>query len=134
MRKLVIPSAAAFLIALCQSAFAEPPKKQTRQQLPFLEQKLIGEWQGRIACDGRLILRADGGYDLKQFGPAPYDSAGKWKIQSDATGITLVLTCWTSEVDDEVGRAMKFKLDRISASELAIRHGLETGGRYRRAK
>src|SRR5690242_20170500 len=98
MKTVILSAAAVLWVGLAHVALAEPPAKERGKELAALEQKLLGAWQGRIGCDGRLVFQADGTYELKQYGPAPYDSAGAWKVCWDALPPTLVLTCKTSQV------------------------------------
>jgi len=105
-----------------------------RKELATLEQKLLGAWKGQIGCDGRLLFRADGTYEFKEYGPAPDDSAGTWKVRWDALPPTLVLTCKTSEVPEEVGKTMEVKLIQLDDKSLAFKYADQTVGHYTRVK
>ena len=115
--------AAFVLLVTVAAGFAEPPA---------LARRRVGDWKGRIACDGTLHLRADGTYALKAYGPAPYDSAGVWKLRGDAVPATLVLTCKSSEVEDEVGKSMQFKLVKLDNANLDIEYDSQLVGHYTR--
>jgi len=108
-----------------------------KKALAALEQKMLGAWKGQIGCDGRFHFRADGTYALTDYGPAPYDSAGTWKVRWDALPPTLVLTCKTSEVRDEVGKTTEVKLIKLDDKSLAIEYANPNGspsGHYTRVK
>jgi hypothetical protein len=133
MKTITISAAAALLVGLAQVVLAQTP----RQEFTALEQKMLGEWKGQTGCDGRLVFRADRTYELKEYGPAPYDSAGTWKVRWDALPPTLVLTCKTSEVRDEVGKATEVKLIKLDDKSLAIEYMNQNGnppGQYTRVK
>jgi hypothetical protein len=117
-------------IGLAQVVLAEPPEKE----LATLEKKMLGVWKGRSGCDGRLVFRADGTYELTDYGPAPYDSAGTWKVRWDALPPTLVLTCRTSEIPDEVGKTMEVKLIKLDDKSLAFKYASKEVGQYTRVK
>jgi hypothetical protein len=103
-----------------------------RKDLAALEQKIHGEWKGRIGCDGRFVFRADGTYMLTDYGPAPDDSAGTWKLRWDALPPTLVLTCKTSEIPADVGKSTEVKLIKLDDKSLAIEYADEAVGHYAR--
>jgi len=71
MKMVVAPAAAVLLAGLAQVVLAEPPGKERGKELAALEQKMLGAWKGRVGCDGRLVFRADGTYELTEYGPAP---------------------------------------------------------------
>ncbi len=98
---------------------------------------MLGVWKGRTTCDGRLVFRADGTYELTEYGPANDDSAGTWKVRWDALPATLVLTCKTSEIQDEVGKTTEVKLIKLDDKSLAIEYANQNGspsGEYTRVK
>jgi hypothetical protein len=108
-----------------------------KKELRALEQKLLGAWKGQIGCDGRLLFRADGTYELTEYGPAPSDSAGTWKVRWDALPPTLALTCKTSELPDEIGKTTEVKLVKLDDKSLAIEYANPNGspsGHYTRVK
>jgi hypothetical protein len=105
-----------------------------RKERAALEQKLVGEWKGRIGCDGRFLFRANGTYELTEYGPAPDDSAGTWKVRWDALPPTLLLTCKTSEIADEVGKTTEVKLIKLDDKSLAIEAADQSLGHYTRVK
>ena len=133
MKMVIVPAAAVLLVGLAQAVLAERPEKE----LAVLEKKMLGAWKGQTGCDGNFLFRADGTYELTGYGPAPYDSAGTWKVRWDALPPTLVLTCKTSEVPDEVGKTMEVKLIKLDATSLAIEYTSQNGnppGHYTRVK
>src|SRR5713226_3235066 len=130
MKMMLVPAAAVLLVGLAQEDLAEQPGKD----LAALEQKMLGVWKGRTTCDGRLVFRADGTYELTDYGPAPYDSAGTWKVRWDALPATLVLTCKTSEIPDAVGKTTEVKLIKLDDKSLAFKYASKEVGRYTRVK
>ena len=80
MKIVIVPAAAVLLVGLAQMVLAEPPGKERAA----LEQKMLGSWKGQTTCDGRLLFRADGTYQLTEYGPASNDSKGTWKVRWDA--------------------------------------------------
>jgi hypothetical protein len=136
MKRIIVPVATVLLVALAQVVFAEPPGKERGKELAALEEKMLGEWKGR-GCDGRFIFRADGTYELKEYGPAPHDSAGTWKVRWDALPPTLVLTCKTSEIPEVVGKTTEVKLINLDDKSLTIDYvnqNSSPSGQYTRVK
>jgi hypothetical protein len=117
-------------IGLAQVVLVEPSEKE----LAALEKKVHGVWKGRGGCDGRLVFRADGTYELKEYGPARYESAGTWKVRWDALPATLVLICKTSEIPELVGNTMEVKLIKLDDKNLAFKYPSKEVGHYTRAK
>jgi hypothetical protein len=111
-----------------------PSGKERGKELAALEKKMLGIWKGRGGCDGRLVFRADGTYELTEYGPAPYDSAGTWRVRWDALPATLVLTCKTAEVPDAVGKTMEVKLINLDDNRLAFKYASNEIGHYTRVK
>ena len=134
MRTVIVPAVAVLLVGLAQVVLAEPPGTGRGKELVALEQKVLGAWKGRIGCDGRLVFRADGTYELTEYGPAPYDSAGTWKVRWDALPATLILTCKTSEIPDEVGKITEVKLIELDDKSLAFKYATKYVGHYSRVK
>jgi hypothetical protein len=133
MKMVVVPAAAVLLVGLAQAVSAERPGKE----LAVLEKKLLGAWKGQTGCDGNFLFRVDGTYELTEYGPAPYDRAGAWKVRWDALPPTLVLTCKTSGIPDEVGKTTEVKLIKLDDKSLAIEYGNQNGsppGHYTRVK
>jgi hypothetical protein len=98
---------------------------------------MLDAWKGQTGCDGSFLFRANGTYELREYGPAPYDSAGTWKVRWDALPPTLVLTCKTSEIADEVGKTTEVKLTKLDDKCLAIEYANQNGsppGHYTRVK
>jgi hypothetical protein len=129
----VVAFAALLTVGLAQAAQAEPPKGE----LAALERKLVGVWDGQGGCDGKLVIRADGTYQLTGYGPAGDDSAGRWKVRWDALPPTLVLTCSKSGVAEEVGKAVELQLLRLNDKTLKVGYANPNGspsGEYLRAK
>jgi hypothetical protein len=101
-----------------------------------LEKKLVGSWIGG-GCDGKLSLRADGTYELTDYGPAGDKSKGVWKVQWDALPPTLVLTCKESEIKEHVGQAIELEILKLNDQQLKVGYGGRNGsppGEYTRAK
>jgi hypothetical protein len=133
MNAVIVPAASVLLIGWAHVTAAEPPGKA----LAALEQKMLGAWKGRTTCDGCLIFRADGTYQLTGYGPASCDSAGTWQVRGDALPATLVLTCKTSDIPAEVGKATEVRLAKLDDESLAIEYANQNGspsGRYSRVK
>ena len=133
MKMVIVPAAAVLLVGLAQAVLAERPEKE----LAVLEKKMLGAWKGQTGCDGNFLFRADGTYELTEYGPAPHDSAGTWKVRWDALPPTLVLTCKAAEIPDEVGKTTEVKLIKLDAKSLAIEYTSQNGnppGHYTRVK
>jgi hypothetical protein len=108
--------------------------KEREKELAALEKKMVGAWKGQSPCGGTFLFRADGTYELTGYGPAPYDTAGTWAVRWDALPPTLVLTCKTSEVAEEIGQITELKLSRLDDEGLAVQYANETVHRYARSK
>jgi hypothetical protein len=134
MKMAIMPAAAVLLIGLAQAVWAEPPGKERAKELAALEQKIIGAWKGQTGCAGNFLFRTDGTYELTGYGPAPYDSAGVWKVRWDALPPTLVLTCKASEVEEEVGKSIDVKLMKLDEKNLQIEYANDFRAEYARVK
>jgi len=136
MKLVIVWAAAVLLVGLAQVVSAEPPAKERGKELAALEQKLLGTWKGQTACAGNYLFHADGTYELTGYGPAAGDTAGTWRVRWDALPPTLVLTCKTSELQEEVGQSTEVKLIRLDGEGLAVKHANQTPEveRYARAK
>ena len=133
MKTVIVPAAAVLLVSLAQMVLAEPPGKE----LAALEQKMFGTWKGQTTCDGRIVFRPDGTYQLTEYGPASNDSKGTWRVRWDALTATLVLTCKSSEVPEEVGKTTEVKLVKLDDKSLAIEYAnqdVSPSGHYTRVK
>jgi hypothetical protein len=133
MKMALVPAAAVLLVGLAQAVLAEPPGKE----LAALEKKMLGAWKGQTGCDGSFLFRADGTYELTAYGPAPHDSAGTWAVRWDALPPTLVLTCQTAEIPDQVGKTTEVKLIKLDDNSLAIEYANQSAspsGQYTRMK
>jgi len=133
MSKLIIP-AIAVLAGLGQPGLAAPLGKERVKDLTSLEQKIVGVWEGQTGCAGNIHFHADGTYELKGYGPAPYDTAGTWTVRGDALPAILILTCKTSGVAEEIGRTKELSLTRLDGENLAVEHGSQTVDGYARVK
>jgi len=102
--------------------------------LTAIEQKLLGAWTGQTGCAGSFLFRTDGTFELTGYGPAPYDSAGTWKVRCDTHPATLFLTCRSSEVPEEVGTTTELKLVEVDTKRLAFQRGKQDTDRYARGK
>src|SRR5262249_55597743 len=134
MKTRMVAAVAAILAGMAQALAADLPANGQSTELAGPEQKLIGAWQGRIGCDGRLVIRADGGYELLDYGPAPYDSAGTWKVRWDVLPPRLILTCNRSDVEDEVGTSREVKLIKLDSRRLEFEYESKTEGHYTRER
>jgi len=132
MRIVIVRAAAMLLISLTPVALAAPSGKDRAEKRASLEQKLLGTWKGQTGCAGNFLFRADGTFELTGYGPAPYDSSGNWKVRKDALPATMVLTCTTSELADEVGQTTEVTLIRLDDESLAVKHTNDTVERYAR--
>ena len=133
MNTVFVPAAAVLLLGLTQLVAAGPPANEHATRLP-LQKKFLGTWEGRTPCAGTFLFRADGTYKLTGHGPGLCDSAGTWKLRTDTLPTTLVLTCKTSDVADEVGQISELKLIRLDDENLAVKHAGQDVARYERAK
>ena len=137
MKTVIVLAAGIVLVGLAQGVLAEAPGNARGKELAALEQKLLGAWKGQTGCDGSFLFRPDGTYELTGYGPAPDDSAGTWKVRWDALPPTLVLTCKTSAIPDEVGKTTQLKLIKLDDKSLAIAYTNPNGnppGRYTRER
>jgi hypothetical protein len=133
--KMVIISAAVLVFVASTSVMSgDPPRNEPGKALAELEQKLLGAWKGQTGCAGNFLFRANGTYELTGYGPAPYDSAGTWKMRWDALPPTLVLTCKTSEVPDEVGKTTEVMLVELNDKSLTVKRASPDVDRYARVK
>ncbi len=135
MKMLIVPAAALLLVGLAQAVRIQPPARGRGLELAALEQKMHGGWKGQTTCDGRLVFRSDGTYELTEYGPANDDRKGTWKVRWDSLPATLVLTCKTSEVPDEIGKTTEVKLIKLNDRSLAIEYANQNGspsGHYTR--
>lgn len=133
MKTILVSAVAVLLVGLAHPIGAEPPGKD----LAALEKKLLGTWKGQGGCDGRLVFRADGTYELTEYGPGADDSAGTWKVRWDALPPTLVLICRTSEVPENVCKITEVKLIKLDDKNLVIEYSNPNGspsGHYARVK
>jgi hypothetical protein len=134
MKAFIVSLAAILMIGLVPVSFAEVPDKEPSKPLAALEQKMLGAWMGQTGCAGNHRFRADGTYQLTGYGPAPYDSAGTWRVRCDTRPATLILTCRTSEIPEEVGTTTEMKLIQLDADTLAIQRAKQDVERYARVK
>src|SRR5437870_7687927 len=111
MKRGIVAAASVLLVSLAQVVLAGPPGKERGKELAALEQKLVGAWEGQTGCAGNYLFRADGTYELKMYGPVPIDLAGTWKVRWDALPPTLVLTCKTAGIPEELGELRLIQLN-----------------------
>lgn len=133
MNKLMISYAALLLIGLVPAVFADT---QVRGLSP-LEKKLVGQWYGQGGCDGNLLLRADGTFELKDYGPAGDASAGLWKVQGQKLPATLELTFKAADLSELVGTTMRVKIVKLDDKNFTIEYAHPNGspsGRYGRTR
>jgi len=134
MKAVIVTAVALLSLGATPVVLAEPPAKVPVKELAALNQKIVGEWKGRIGCDGRLVVRADGTYEWTGYGPAANDSGGTWKVRWDTEPATLVLTCKTSEITEEVGKVTTMKLVKLTDTTLAFDRPSRDLGHYTREK
>jgi hypothetical protein len=134
MKMVMVSAGVSFLIGFAPVVLAERPDNERGKELAALEQNLLADWKGQTPCAGIFLFRADGTYELTGFGPAPYDSVGTWKVRWDALPPTLVLTCKTSEVPDEVGKTTELKVIELDDKSLAVKRAGQDADRYARVK
>jgi hypothetical protein len=128
MKTCIVATALLLLAGLTPVASTEPKGGAAPGQ------KILGAWKGQTGCAGSFLFRANGTYELTGYGPAPYDSAGTWKVRGDALPATLVLTCKSSEVPEEAGKTTEVKLIRLDDETLAVQRGDQPAERYARVK
>jgi hypothetical protein len=128
VKMVILTASAVLLTGLAQVVLADPPGNKPA------EQKILGEWKGAIGCDGRFIFRADGSYELKDYSPGPYDSAGTWKVRRNGQQAILVLDCTTSEILEEVCTTTQVKLIQLDDRSLALEWPNKYVGHYTRVK
>jgi hypothetical protein len=136
MKMVIVPAAAVLLACAAQVVLAAPaPAGKVRgKERAALEQKLIGAWEGRTGCAGNFLFRADGTYELTGYGPGANHTAGTWEVRRDALPPTLVLTCKTSELEEEVCKTTEAKLIRLDDESLAVKRANQTADCYARVK
>jgi hypothetical protein len=133
MRLVIVLTVAVLLAGSARTVVAETPPNE----LGALERKLVGAWKGETSCDGSFLFRADGTYELTGYGPAPYDSAGTWKLRGDVLPALLILTRKTSDIPCEVGKALELRLNKLDDKNLVIEYAHQDAnppGRYARGK
>jgi hypothetical protein len=131
MKRGIIAAASVLLVSLAQMILAGPPAKERGKELATLEQKLVGAWKHQTGCAGNFLFRADGIYELKGFGPGGDDFAGTWKVRWDALPPTLVLTCKTSKIPEELA---ELRLIRLDDETLEAKYNKQDAHRYARVK
>jgi hypothetical protein len=132
--KLIVFLAILLATGLVQSILADPQHVEQGKLLTALEQKILGAWTGQTGCAGGFLLRSDGTYELTGYGPAPYDSAGTWKVRCDTRPATLVLTCRASEIPQEIGQTSELRLIEVDTDRFAVQRGKQDADRYARGK
>ena len=131
---VIVPAAAVLVAGFVQVVLAAPSGKVREENRAALERKMLGTWKGQTGCAGSFLFRADGTYELTGYGPAPYESAGTWNVRGDTLPATLVLTCTTSEVLDDVGVTREVMLIRLGDGSLAVKHANEMVELYARLR
>ena len=126
-----VAAAAVLLVSLAQVVLAGPPGKERGKELAALEPKIVGAWKGQGGCAGNFLFRADGTYEVKGYGPGGDDFAGTWKVRWDALPPTLVLTCKTPGIPEELA---KLKLIRLDDKTLEAQYDKQGAHRYARVK
>jgi hypothetical protein len=111
-------SLTAVLCLFCLPAWAETGT--TAKGPADVEQKFLGDWKGKAACQGDLSLTADGTFVRTDCGPGGIRYAGTWKLTWDALPPTLVLSCETSDDADRVGRKEEMKVQQLDDKLLTV--------------
>ena len=107
---------------------------QADQRPVSLERQLWGTWRG-AACAGELILKANGTFARRHYGPAGHSLSGTWAVRWDALPPTLVLTCRDADWPGDIGTAEEVKLVRLDGEALAYhRAGSDQPTRYARVR
>lgn len=125
---------ALFVAASLFAILAVPAADKPGDALTALERKLHGTWNGYGPCDGRLILKSDGTYERKLYGPSGSNCHGSWTLRWNALPPTLTLDCKKSDNPDYVGREMPWKLVQLDDATLAIRYESTRKQSFSRAK
>jgi hypothetical protein len=120
MKMVIAPVGALLLLALARVVLADLPRNERGIEMAALEHRLVGTWRGEYGCTGNFLFRADGTYELRGKGPGGNNSAGAWKVRWDVLPGTLVLTCRTSEIPEEVGESTEMKLIRLDQRSFAV--------------
>jgi hypothetical protein len=131
MKLVIVPAAAVLWVGLTQLVLAVPAGKAREKRPAALEQKMVGVWKGQGGCDGRLVFRANGTYELTGYGPGGNNSKGTWKVRWDELPPTLVLTCTIK------GKSMEVKLIKLEDRNLVVKYANPNGGpsgHYKREK
>jgi hypothetical protein len=103
--------------------FVLPSAAAEKQNTPVaLEKKLLGVWKGQAACQGDLLVRADGTYKRIHAGPGNVTYAGTWAVLWEALPPTLVMTCKTSDDPDLIGKKEDVKLITLDDTNLEVRY------------
>jgi hypothetical protein len=136
MKMSIVLAAALLFLGLAQLSDG-PAGDAQRGDLAAMRQKLVGTWEGQGGCDGRLAIRADGTYELSDYGPAGCSSKGTWRVRWDSLPATLILTCKASDIQEEIGKTTEVKLINLDDTSLTIEYANPNGspsGKYARAK
>ena len=114
--KLVLAVLAVLILGLSPVLAAD----KAENSAAALEQKLLGDWKGKSACQGDLTLKADGTFERTHCGPGGIRYAGNWELKWDALPLTLVLKIETSEDADLVGRKEEGKIQQLDDKLLIV--------------
>jgi hypothetical protein len=109
------------------------PGDAQKRELAALEQ-LVGTWEGQGGCDGKLVIRSDGTYQLTGYGPGAHAGKGTWKVRWNEQPATLVLTCKESK---SARKAIEVQILRLDDKSLKAGYANPNGrpsGEYLRAK
>jgi hypothetical protein len=122
------------LVALFVSTSDRSPAGTAEGRPIFLERKLWGTWHGG-ACAGDLMLKPNGRFERRHYGPANHTLSGTWAVRWDALPPTLVLTCTDAQWAGEIGTKQEVKVVQLDDTALGYLHpGSEEPTRYERVK
>lgn len=116
----VIAVAAACMIASILAAIGRadaPP-------VPPMQTQLHGQWRG-AACEGTLIVRADGSFERRSYSPGGHTLKGTWQIAWQPLPPKLTLTCREATSQHFVGWVQTMELIEVDERILAFRTSAE---------
>ena len=86
--------------------------------LENLTKKFHGHWYGQGPCDGELILRPDGSFEQRYFGPGGDNIKGTWKL--DWKNLPPILNLHEADPADGVEPTSLWKVRELNAKRLVI--------------
>jgi hypothetical protein len=120
--------------AATAGAFPAPaPPAKSGKDVSALEQKLHGSWKGQGGCVGNFTFEPVGSFVRTNFGPVACKMEGAWEVRWDALPPTLVLTCKSSNDEDDVGKVIEVKIIELDNANFACQfRDEEAPKRYKR--